>query len=220
MDDLSEDDDEEQVCFAQVNYGFDFLMKIAKVACIIASFVAVGKAGAAFRNADKCTDPTSAQMGFAQLDTTIKEIESNSVANICIEIVMLLFLLMSIYFAKAFNDYDPEQALIEQERRKREEEEAREQQEATAAAPTDGMPMQPQPGMPPPPPPAPPRPVASEWTQLWDAQSNKPYWMNNTTRQTTWQQPAGMPPPQPPPHMCQNPPPGYPHQGHPMGIPQ
>jgi hypothetical protein len=92
MDDFSEHDDREQVQYARVNYGFDVVMKIAKLSTIIVSVIAVGKAGDAFQNAAACTDKTSASQGFVTLDETIKEIAANTVTNIVLEVLVGLFL--------------------------------------------------------------------------------------------------------------------------------
>ena len=143
MDDFSATDDEEQIQYARVNYGFDVIMKIAKISCIIVSALAVNKAGDAFRNAQECTDKISASQGFATLDASIKEIEENMVANICIEVLMAVILVVSIYSATAFNDYDVDEELRRKLEREAQEREAQatQQEESSGQGTAAKMPL-------------------------------------------------------------------------------
>jgi hypothetical protein len=116
---------------------------------------------------------------------------------------MGLFLALSIYSAQAFNNYDVDEELRKKTQQERLEREANEPA-PTLEGPGASMPMQQQP---PPPPPPPMQQSAPLWTQLYDPNTQRPYWMNNATQQTTWEPPPGFAP-------------AYPPASHPMAPPE
>jgi len=106
MHDSSEEDDAWQVIYHRWGYGFDFGGKVGKVICIAISFLAVAKANKVFHNADQCTDALSAGEGFAFIASTIDTVAANTVTNVILEGLLLLFVVYCAFVAKAFNDYD------------------------------------------------------------------------------------------------------------------
>lgn len=228
MNNHSIHDDNEQVFYHRLDSGFDVAMKTAKIVTIIISFIACKAAGSVFSHAETCTDKISAGQGFHLLDSTIKHVLNNTITNTCIEFVMLAFLIFSIYNQKAFNDYDPAQ-------REREEEEAKRRQEAAEAIEAMGgdgetppppapsgwntAKVHPMPQQGPTPQPFSPHSPCSPhghlpplggkpgFRQCHDPNTNRPYWINEATGQSTWANPfpcaplapgQAAPPPPPP----------------------
>ena len=182
MDIETDDDDARQRLTGRVVIGFGITFKIIVLVFMTVAFVKAEDIGTTFDGIVErgCTDAASATLGFNTIGGTIDDVQANSVGNITIEVLMIVYSFYSIYAAKAFNKndiYKKNEVDIDMDSAVR-----------GAVGPQNASAITMDPSPPPPPPP----PADGGWTR-YEADNGRPYWARTGQfgPETTWEDPHG-----------------------------